>query len=100
MEKTEEIVKEVLEKNINSRFSDYILYLEVINNLKPELKNYDFKEIFINHKNYGLPSFKCVERARRKLEQKGLYISPKNIKIEREKMIKKYLDYAINEGGI
>ncbi len=96
METIEELVLQTLNENINTRFSDNILYLEVIYKIKPYLRDLDFKTIFINYSCYGIPSIKTVERARRKLEQKGLYVSPKNIKEERENMIQKYLDYAMN----
>ena len=96
MESLENLVLETLNENINTRFSDNILYLEVIYKIKPYLRDLDFRNIFINYSYYQIPSFKSIERTRRKLEQKGLYVSPKNIKEERENMIQKYLDYAMN----
>ena len=97
MEKYENIVRQVLEENVNTRFSDNILYIEVIKKLRPDLQYKSFKEIFINYKYYRLPSIKTVERNRRLLEQKGLYVSPVNIKKEREKMIQVYLEYALTK---
>lgn len=94
---TQKYVLEVLKNNVNSRFSDNILYLEVIYKIRPELKYLDFKNVFLNYKLLKVPSFKTVERARRKLEKLRLYVPPKNIKKEREKMIIEYINYAFKE---
>lgn len=98
LNKTEKYVKEVLENNINARYSDNVLYLEVIYLIKPELRGLDFKHIFINYEKYGIPNFKTVERCRRNLELKGEYRSPINIKLERQKKIEEYIQYAVNGG--
>lgn len=95
----EKIVYEILTTDINSRYSDHILYTKVINKLRPSLSTCNFKDIFCNYEAYRLPSFKAVERSRRKLTEKGLYIPPENIKKEREEMVKKYVEYAVNSGG-
>lgn len=99
LEKVEKIVYEILTTDVNSRYSDHILYTKVINKLRPSLSTCNFKDIFCNYEAYRLPSFKAVERSRRKLTQKGLYIPPKNIKKEREEMVEKYIEYAVNTGG-
>ncbi len=96
---TEKYVKQVLETNINTRYSDNVLYLETIYLIRPELRGLDFKQIFLNSKKYRIPSFKTVERCRRMLEKKGEYRAPINIKLEREKMIQEYLNYAVSTGG-
>lgn len=98
IKETEKYVKEVLKNNVNARYSDNVLYVETIYLIKPELKGLDFKHIFLNCKNYGIPSFKTVERCRRKLEKKGEYKAPQNLKVERDKMIEEYVRYA-NNGG-
>ena len=95
---TEKIVRQVLINNVNARYSDNILYLETIYYIRPELRGLDFKYVFLNYKKYGIPCFKTVERCRRKLEKKGEYKAPINIKLEREKMIEIYLKYAIEKG--
>lgn len=94
----EEIVLDTLRRNINTQYSDNILYIEVIYKLKPELRGINFKYLFVNYISYKIPSFKTVERIRRKLEKDGRYIAPKSIKLERDKKINEYLDYAMERG--
>lgn len=95
----EKVVYEILTTDINSRYSDHILYTKVIYKINSSLITCNFKDIFCNYEAYKLPSFKAVERCRRKLTEKGLYIPPENIKKEREKMINTYIEYAVNSGG-
>lgn len=95
----EKIVLDVLNTNVDSRFSDHVLCTKVIFKIRPNLITTNFKDVFNNFEAYKLPSFASVERCRRKLAEKGLYTPPENIKKEREKMIEKYVEYAVRTGG-
>ena len=58
-------VKEILENYPNTRENDNLLYVTYIE----EYHYIEFsKEKFINYVEYGLPSFKSVERARRRIQ--------------------------------
>ena len=58
-------VKEILENYPNTRENDNLLYVTYIE----EYHYIEFsKEKFINYAEYGLPSFKSVERARRRIQ--------------------------------
>ncbi|MEG0517209.1 MAG: hypothetical protein RR523_16330 [Cetobacterium sp.] len=50
--------------------NDQLLYIEIIYQIKPELVNSNFMDVFTNPKKYGVPSFAGVERARRKAQER------------------------------
>ena len=57
-------VKEVLENSPLTRENDNLLYVTYLE----EYHYVDFnKQTFIDYERYGLPSFKSIERARRKI---------------------------------
>lgn len=99
LKKLENIVLEVLTENEDTRFSDHILYVAVVQKIKPSFKGFNFKTLFELYEYYNLPSFKAVERCRRKLTEIGKYTPPDNIKKGREELIKKYVEYATYENG-
>ncbi|MEG0282574.1 MAG: hypothetical protein RR662_05295 [Clostridia bacterium] len=77
--------------------NDQLLYIEVIYQIKPELVNSNFMDVFTNPKKNGVPSFAGVERARRKVQERypELRINKKVRKSRCEKQ-KDYKDYGAN----
>ena len=63
------IVKYVMEQNPETRSSDDLLYFKVCESVNPTYTNYPFCQIMQNIRRYGVPSYKSVERARRKLQR-------------------------------
>lgn len=58
-------VKEILEYYPKTRENDNLLYVTYLE----EYHYIEFtKEIFVNYERYSLPSFKSIERARRKIQ--------------------------------
>ena len=58
-------VREILENYPNTRENDNLLYVTYLE----EYHYIEFsKDKFVNYKEYGLPSFKSIERARRKIQ--------------------------------
>lgn len=85
-------VKELLEQIPETRENDHALY-------RTYIKTYHFvdfnEETFVNYTNYGLPSFKSIERARRKIQNEyGLYRASDEVVRKREEAEKQYRDYA------
>lgn len=98
MEKTIKIienrVKELLEQIPETRENDqklYAIYIETYHFV-------DFnRETYMNYKDYGLPSFKSVERVRRKLQNEyGICEANDNVIDKRMEAEKQYIDYAID----
>ena len=73
--------REILEYCPNTRENDNLLYATYIE----EYHYIEFsKEKFINYKEYGLPSFKSIERARRKIQnEQNSFKASENIEAER-----------------
>ena len=59
------IVRDILMAIPDTRDSDEVLYMEVLKQKGHEIN----KEIFINYKNYNLPSFSSISRARRRVQE-------------------------------
>jgi hypothetical protein len=85
-------VKEILEQIPKTRENDELLYSIYIE------KYHDIqfsKEIFINYKDYKIPSFKTIERARRKIQNKqNCYLASEDIFEKRREAEQEYREYA------
>ena len=90
-----ELVKDVLLEVSETRNSDDLLYYHVCKRLNPICVDYPFQKILQNRKDYGIPSFKSVERARRKVQRSNPDLVA-NDKVEGFRSVKEveYRDYA------
>lgn len=81
-------VREILEHCPNTRENDNLLYATYIE----EYHYIEFtKEKFINYKEYGLPSFKSIERARRKIQnEQNSFKASEDIEAGRMKAKERY----------
>lgn len=101
MEDLKDLVKDILLKNPKTRDSDERLYLEVL-----RLRGFYLQpNVFENYKNYNLPSFSSISRARRKVqedERKDKDIedwklqSTKTVEKYRRQLEKEYRNYYKN----
>lgn len=84
-------VKEILENSPATRENDNLLYVTYLE----EYHYVDFnKQTFIDYERYGLPSFKSIERARRKIQnEEGKYKASESIEEERKKAEQNYRNY-------
>ena len=84
-------VKEVLENSPATRENDNLLYVTYLE----EYHYVDFnKQTFIDYERYELPSFKSIERARRKIQnEEGKYKASESIEEERKKAEQNYRNY-------
>lgn len=89
---TEQLVYNALTSNENARQDDYILYGVILKNCGIDL-HISLGSFLVNHKKLKAPSFKSVERARRKLEAKHPELIDKETKAFREQEEKKYIRY-------
>jgi hypothetical protein len=64
------IVMEVLQEVPETRSCDNMLYFKVCEKVNPMYTNFPFCQIMQNIQRYGFPSYKSVERARRKIQSK------------------------------
>ena len=95
---TESIVKAVLESNITARNNDDVLTLRVYGQIAPEVISMPFYVVMLNRKEYGLPSLKSIERARRKLQSKYPELSASEIvQAYRQQQEHDYIAYAKGE---
>ena len=66
----EDIVKPILEKSEEARNDDFYLYSEVLWELCPHALTVSAATLLRNNKALGVPSYKSVERVRRRIQAK------------------------------
>lgn len=63
-----DLVVDILEKYPEARDSDDKLYVEVCKAKNSNILNHSFEDIMLHRKEYSVPSYASVERARRKAQ--------------------------------
>lgn len=85
-------LKEILGQIPKTRENDELLYSIYIE------KYHDIqfsREIFINYKDYKLPSFKTIERARRKIQNnQNCYLASEEFSEKRREAEQKFREYS------
>lgn len=94
--KIEQLVYEILLYNKNARNDDYILIAEYYYRINPDIVNLKFNYVFLAHKELNLPSFKSIERARRKVQAMYPELASNKTKVLREKLKEEYKEYYLN----
>lgn len=83
--KTSDIVQRILERYPDTRNSDNLLYIKVIESIDSDLIYKPMQEVFLQAKTYGIPPFESVRRTRQKLQAEFPELrAKKEIEAERE----------------
>lgn len=94
--KIEEIVEKVLRQNKDTRSDDFILIYRVFKEINENVViRSPFFEVMLNHKEYGLPAFESITRARRKLQKDYPELANEKAQEARINKTSDYIDYAI-----
>ena len=90
-----ELVINILEKCPPSRDSDDRLYVEVCKAKNKDLLNCSFEDFMLHRKQYDVPSYDSVGRARRKAqeEREDLVGTVKNLRKSQEQ---EYVNFALS----
>lgn len=71
--RTSDLVKEILKSDIETRSSDNVLYLRVLQSIAKsrniDINNMSVPHLFMNMHKLELPAFETVRRARQKLQE-------------------------------
>ena len=95
LEKTNKIVKEILEEYPLARGCDPYLYVTVMTILNPDSCNMNFVDVMLNLKELGLPCFETVRRTRAKIQADNPELKPsKEIQDFRDKNEEIFREYA------
>ena len=95
IKRVEELVKEILEEYPTTRNDDFILISYVYFKLCPEIADIPFAIIMLEHQEFGLPSFKSITRARRKIQAEYNDLKPKKeIQDIRKLEEQEYINYS------
>lgn len=89
----EDVVYDVLTKKIKARDDDFELVLRVYETLCPDLLEMKLISILSDHKEYGLPSFESITRARRKIQSQHKELISQKTRQKRMKLEREYRDY-------
>lgn len=100
LKNTTELVKHILETVPETRNSDQLLYYRVCEELNSNALSGFFGEVILNLKDYKLPPFESVRRARQKVQAAYPELDAKpKIKEIRSEHEKKYRSYAKNSSA-
>ncbi len=92
----EDLVYEVLTKYPKTRDDDFELVLETYSTLCPSILDMNFRSILKEHKEYGLPSFESITRARRKVQAQFKELASEKTKLKRKRLENEYRNYYSN----
>lgn len=89
----EPLVEEALINNKACRGDNFILYLEVLK--KYIDTNLSLKDVFLHHKELGIPALETITRCRRKLQERNPELrANEEVRKQEEKY---YVDYALGD---
>lgn len=91
----EPLVEEALINNKACRGDNFILYLEVLK--KYIDTNLSLKEVFLHHKELGIPALETITRCRRKLQERNPELRDENAFQLRSSEQKEFVDYALRD---
>lgn len=91
------IVKYILETEPATRNDDNLLYVRVCLFYNPSIDKFPFGTVFTNSRMFDIPSYKSVERSRRKLQREYEHLkSSQTIKEYRAAEELRYKAFALN----
>lgn len=96
LKKIEEVVERILDKRIDARENDDILYVYVCEYFYRGISTMSVKDFFFTRNQVGCPNFASVTRARRKIFEKRPELKPEKVTKGREEMELVYKDYAMS----
>ena len=89
------LVKAILIECPETRNSDDLLYLKVCQYFNPSIGMFPFGTVLTNSASYFIPSYKSVERARRKIQAEHPELAAKQkVKVKRIKAEKDFREFA------
>ena len=95
--KVEPIVLKVLTEKPYTREDDFKLVYEVFKEFLPNIDALNFRDVMVNHRDYGLPYFESVRRTRPKLQNKYPELRPsKEDQDARRQEEEDYREYALS----
>lgn len=92
----ENVVEKILDKRMDARESDDLLYVYVCEYFHRGSSSMSLKDFFFTRNDTSCPNFASVTRARRKVFEKRPELKPVRVTKGRERMEEVYKDYAIN----
>lgn len=95
LKKIQDIVEYQLSKSEEARDSDDVLYIAVLDYMRPNLSSQSLNYVFTHKNELNIPSYESVGRARRKLQAEKPWLKPsEEVRKYRADNEQKYLEYA------
>ena len=88
----EPLVEEALINNKSCRGDNFILYLEVLKKFIDT--DLSLKDVFLHHRELGIPALETITRCRRKLQEKNPELRDEAVAKVREQEQENYIDYS------
>lgn len=98
LQNTAKLVRQILEEDEKARNCDNYLIVKVYERLYPPVANMPFNVVLNHRKDYGLPSFETVRRARQKIQHDCPELSAcDGVRASRAVLEDEYKSFAMSE---
>lgn len=92
----EKVVRQILKDKPATRGDDDLLYVDVLDEMKVNLKGYSAESFILNYRKLGIPTIETIGRCRRKVQEKDKSLKPTpEIVLKRKKLENSYYDYSL-----
>lgn len=92
----EKTVRKILKNIPNTRGSDDLLYLHVLDEMKVDVSKYDVESFILNYRRLGIPTIETVGRCRRKIQAKNETLKPTpDIQLKRREVENSFYNYSL-----
>lgn len=96
LKEMEKVVKKILKEIPATRGDDDLLYLDVLDEMKVNLKDFTAESFLMNYRKMGIPTIETVGRCRRNIQAKDKTLKPTpEIVLKRKKLENSYYDYSL-----
>lgn len=96
LKEMEKVVKKILKEIPATRGDDDLLYLDVLDEMKVNLKDFSAESFLLNYRKMGIPTIETVGRCRRKIQAKDKTLKPTpEIVLKRKKLENSYYNYSL-----
>ena len=96
LKEMEKVVKKILKENPPTRGDDDLLYLDVLDEMQINLRDFTAESFLLNYRKLGIPTIETVGRCRRRIQAKDETLKPTpEIILKRKKLETSYYNYSL-----
>ena len=96
LKELEPVVKKILKENPPTRGDDDLLYLDVLDEMQINLRDFTAESFLLNYRKLGIPTIETVGRCRRRIQAKDETLKPTpDIVLKRRQLENSFYNYSL-----